>query len=86
MSGCCFPDHNRPRVTGDTERGRRKKMGLKPLVVTVLLTVAVAYYIYLPLPDAIQQPWKLMVLDAGFRSAMHLVRDGGVFCFVAPLR
>ncbi|XP_072221564.1 neutral cholesterol ester hydrolase 1a [Leuresthes tenuis] len=47
-------------------------MGLKPLVVTVLLTAAVAYYIYLPLPDAIQQPWKLMVLDAGFRSAMHL--------------
>ncbi|XP_041828087.1 neutral cholesterol ester hydrolase 1-like [Melanotaenia boesemani] len=47
-------------------------MGLKPLVVTVLLTLAVAYYIYMPLPDAIEEPWKLMVVDAGFRSVMQL--------------
>ncbi|KAM9707559.1 neutral cholesterol ester hydrolase 1a [Menidia menidia] len=47
-------------------------MGLKPLVVTVLLAVAVAYYIYRPLPEAIREPWKLMMLDAVFRSAMHL--------------
>ncbi|XP_023276701.1 neutral cholesterol ester hydrolase 1-like [Seriola lalandi dorsalis] len=47
-------------------------MRLKPVVLTVLLTVAVAYYVYIPLPDAIQEPWKLMMLDAGFRAAMHL--------------
>uniref|UniRef100_A0A3P8SYV0 Neutral cholesterol ester hydrolase 1 n=1 Tax=Amphiprion percula TaxID=161767 RepID=A0A3P8SYV0_AMPPE len=47
-------------------------MRLLPLVVTVVFTVAVAYYIYIPLPDAIQEQWKLMLLDAGFRTAMHL--------------
>ncbi|XP_024134008.1 neutral cholesterol ester hydrolase 1a [Oryzias melastigma] len=47
-------------------------MGRKVLVVTVLLTVAVAYYVYKPLPDAIEKPWKLMMLDAIFRSMMHL--------------
>lgn len=54
----------------------RDKMRLLPVVVTLSLTVAVAYYVYIPLPDAIQEPWKLMLLDAGFRAAMHLVRDG----------
>eukprot|EP00064_Thunnus_orientalis_P009959 superscaffoldBa00001302_g9985 len=47
-------------------------MRLLPVVVTVSLTVAVAYYVYIPLPDAIQEPWKLMLLDGGFRAAMHL--------------
>uniref|UniRef100_A0A1A7XU20 Neutral cholesterol ester hydrolase 1 n=1 Tax=Iconisemion striatum TaxID=60296 RepID=A0A1A7XU20_9TELE len=47
-------------------------MGLKGLVVSVLLAVSVAYYVYTPLPDAIQEPWKLMMVDAGFRTAMHL--------------
>lgn len=42
------------------------------VIVTLLLTVAVAYYIYTPLPDAIQEPWKLMLLDAGFRTVMHM--------------
>uniref|UniRef100_A0A3Q3H129 Neutral cholesterol ester hydrolase 1a n=1 Tax=Labrus bergylta TaxID=56723 RepID=A0A3Q3H129_9LABR len=58
---------------------------LLPVVVTVLLTVSVAYYVYIPLPDSIQEQWKLMMLDAGFRTTMHLVRnilgsepDGGV--------
>uniref|UniRef100_A0A4W6DNI3 Neutral cholesterol ester hydrolase 1a n=1 Tax=Lates calcarifer TaxID=8187 RepID=A0A4W6DNI3_LATCA len=50
-------------------------MRLKPVVFTVLLTVAFAYYVYIPLPDAIQEPWKLMLLDAGFRATMHLVRE-----------
>ncbi|XP_074517548.1 neutral cholesterol ester hydrolase 1-like [Sebastes fasciatus] len=47
-------------------------MRLLPAAVTVSLTVAVAYFIYIPLPDAIQEPWKLMMLDAGFRTTMHL--------------
>ncbi|XP_070776912.1 neutral cholesterol ester hydrolase 1a [Enoplosus armatus] len=47
-------------------------MRLLPVVVTVLLSVAVAYYLYIPLPDGIQEPWKLMMLDAGFRTTMHL--------------
>ncbi|KAI1891299.1 hypothetical protein AGOR_G00142350, partial [Albula goreensis] len=40
--------------------------------ITCLLTVAVAYYIYIPLPSTISEPWKLMLLDATFRSAMRL--------------
>ncbi|KAM7376144.1 hypothetical protein PAMP_005889 [Pampus punctatissimus] len=47
-------------------------MRLLPVVVTVSLTVAVAYYIYIPLPDDIQEPWKLMLMDAGFRTVVHL--------------
>ncbi|XP_034418581.1 neutral cholesterol ester hydrolase 1-like [Cyclopterus lumpus] len=47
-------------------------MRLLPVAATLSLAVAVAYYVYIPLPDAIQQPWKLMLLDAGFRATMHL--------------
>lgn len=44
-----------------------------PVFVTVLLTAALAYYIYIPLPDAIQEPWRLMMLDAALRTTMSLV-------------
>lgn len=44
-----------------------------PVFVTVLLTAALAYYIYIPLPDAIQERWRLMMLDTALRSTMHLV-------------
>lgn len=50
-------------------------MRLLSLIVTVSLTLAVAYYIYTPLPDAIQQPWKMMMLDAYFRTVIHVVRE-----------
>ncbi|XP_004540221.3 neutral cholesterol ester hydrolase 1a [Maylandia zebra] len=47
-------------------------MRLLSLLLTVSLTLALAYYIYIPLPDAIQQPWKLMILDAYLRTAFHV--------------
>lgn len=47
-------------------------MRLLPAAATLSLTVLVAYYVYTPLPDAIQQPWKLLMLDAGFRAMMQL--------------
>uniref|UniRef100_A0A667YMP3 Neutral cholesterol ester hydrolase 1 n=1 Tax=Myripristis murdjan TaxID=586833 RepID=A0A667YMP3_9TELE len=37
----------------------------------VLLSAA-AYYVYLPLPSAVSEPWKLMLLDALFRGFMHV--------------
>ncbi|XP_048019478.1 neutral cholesterol ester hydrolase 1a isoform X3 [Megalobrama amblycephala] len=40
--------------------------------ITLLLAVAVAYYIYIPLPRAISEPWKLMVLDATFRGVVSM--------------
>lgn len=47
-------------------------MRVLPLAVTVLLTLALAYYVYIPLPESIQEPWRLMMLDAAFRTTMHL--------------
>eukprot|EP00064_Thunnus_orientalis_P021853 superscaffoldBa00006911_g22021 len=35
------------------------------------LLSAAAYYVYLPLPSGVSEPWKLMLLDALFRSFMH---------------
>ncbi|XP_053198251.1 neutral cholesterol ester hydrolase 1-like [Scomber japonicus] len=40
------------------------------LAGAVLLSAA-AYYVYLPLPSGVCEPWKLMLLDALFRSFMH---------------
>ncbi|XP_051266733.1 neutral cholesterol ester hydrolase 1 [Dicentrarchus labrax] len=40
-----------------------------PLAGAVLLSAA-AYYVYLPLPSGVSEPWKLMLLDALFRSFM----------------
>ncbi|XP_046879666.1 neutral cholesterol ester hydrolase 1-like [Hypomesus transpacificus] len=41
-------------------------------ISTVVLSVAAAYYIYLPLPRAVGDPWKLMLLDALFRGFIHV--------------
>ncbi|XP_074549263.1 neutral cholesterol ester hydrolase 1-like [Halichoeres trimaculatus] len=35
-----------------------------------VLLAAAAYYVYLPLPKGVCEPWKLMLLDALFRSFM----------------
>ncbi|KAG7524114.1 neutral cholesterol ester hydrolase 1-like [Solea senegalensis] len=40
------------------------------LAGAVLLSVA-AYYVYLPLPSGVCEPWKLMLLDAVFRTFMQ---------------
>ncbi|XP_047468036.1 neutral cholesterol ester hydrolase 1-like [Mugil cephalus] len=40
------------------------------LAGAVLLSAA-AYYVYLPLPSGVCEPWKLMLLDALFRSFMQ---------------
>ncbi|XP_051543286.1 neutral cholesterol ester hydrolase 1-like [Myxocyprinus asiaticus] len=42
------------------------------LVGAILLSIAAAYYIYLPLPSTISEPWKLMLMDAMIRPIMHL--------------
>uniref|UniRef100_A0A671YBP4 Neutral cholesterol ester hydrolase 1 n=1 Tax=Sparus aurata TaxID=8175 RepID=A0A671YBP4_SPAAU len=42
------------------------------LAGAVLLSAA-AYYVYLPLPSGVSEPWKLMLLDALFRSFLQLV-------------
>uniref|UniRef100_A0A672GCH2 Neutral cholesterol ester hydrolase 1 n=1 Tax=Salarias fasciatus TaxID=181472 RepID=A0A672GCH2_SALFA len=42
----------------------------------VVLLAAAAYYIYLPLPSGVCEPWKLMLLDAVFRPTLLAVRLG----------
>ncbi|XDV47653.1 hypothetical protein PO909_017228 [Leuciscus waleckii] len=42
------------------------------LIVAILLSIAAAYYIYLPLPSTISEPWKLMFMDAILRGVMHV--------------
>ncbi|XP_071999087.1 arylacetamide deacetylase-like [Engystomops pustulosus] len=45
----------------------------------VLLSALVAYYIYKPLPDNIEEKWKTMMLDATFRSLGHLATLAEMF-------
>ncbi|XP_069831546.1 arylacetamide deacetylase [Dendropsophus ebraccatus] len=45
----------------------------------VLLSVLVAYYIYQPLPDNVEEKWKVMLMDATFRSLGHLSTLAEVF-------
>ncbi|XP_064418267.1 arylacetamide deacetylase isoform X3 [Latimeria chalumnae] len=42
------------------------------LFYLMTLTVLLAYYIYTPIPEQIEQRWKLMVTDAFFRSLGRL--------------
>uniref|UniRef100_A0A8C2F090 Neutral cholesterol ester hydrolase 1 n=1 Tax=Cyprinus carpio TaxID=7962 RepID=A0A8C2F090_CYPCA len=44
---------------------------MRPILIgTVLLSIAAAYYIYLPLPSTISEPWKLMFSDALIQSPL----------------
>lgn len=46
-------------------------------VAGAVLLSAAAYYVYLPLPSGVSEPWKLMLLDALFRSFLQAVRAEG---------
>lgn len=43
-------------------------------VLLTALAALSAYYIYLPLPGTVSDPWKLMLLDATFRAVQQTVR------------
>ncbi|XP_060753921.1 neutral cholesterol ester hydrolase 1a isoform X2 [Neoarius graeffei] len=40
--------------------------------VTLILTLALSYYIYIPLPATVSEPWKLMLVGVAYRTATHL--------------
>uniref|UniRef100_H3CTG6 Neutral cholesterol ester hydrolase 1 n=1 Tax=Tetraodon nigroviridis TaxID=99883 RepID=H3CTG6_TETNG len=44
---------------------------MRLLLAGAVLLSAAAYYVYLPLPSGVSEPWKLMLLDALFRSVMQ---------------
>ncbi|NXL33502.1 AAAD deacetylase, partial [Glaucidium brasilianum] len=46
-------------------------MGAK-LLWLVLTSVLLAYYIYTPIPEDIEEPWKVMLASAAFRTLGHL--------------
>ncbi|XP_003416197.1 arylacetamide deacetylase [Loxodonta africana] len=46
-------------------------MGRKSLYL-LIVGVLVAYYVYTPLPDNFEEPWKVMWLDTQIRTAAHL--------------
>ncbi|XP_056594232.1 neutral cholesterol ester hydrolase 1 isoform X2 [Triplophysa dalaica] len=42
------------------------------LIGSLSLSIAAAYYVYLPLPSTISEPWKLMFMDAILRGITNL--------------
>ncbi|XP_038672615.1 arylacetamide deacetylase [Scyliorhinus canicula] len=42
------------------------------LVVLAVLSALLGYYVYTPIPEAVEERWKLMLVDAAFRSLEHL--------------
>ncbi|XP_057178491.1 neutral cholesterol ester hydrolase 1-like [Triplophysa rosa] len=62
---------------------------MRPILFgTILLSIAVAYYVYIPLPSNVSEPWALLFTDAVIRSLMDvsfLAHDLGLshpFAFV----
>ncbi|NXP02681.1 AAAD deacetylase, partial [Thinocorus orbignyianus] len=47
------------------------EMGAK-LVCLFLVSALIAYYIYTPIPEDIEEPWKVMLITASFRALGHL--------------
>uniref|UniRef100_A0A8C6UXV3 Uncharacterized protein n=1 Tax=Neogobius melanostomus TaxID=47308 RepID=A0A8C6UXV3_9GOBI len=45
------------------------------LVALTLLSTVSSTYVYLSLPDGIQEPWKLMLLDATYRTVSYFVME-----------
>jgi len=50
-------------------------MGAK-LLWLFLASALVAYYIYSPMPEDFDEPWKVMLISASFRTTGHLVSLG----------
>ncbi|XP_067394368.1 arylacetamide deacetylase-like [Emydura macquarii macquarii] len=46
-------------------------MGTKSLCL-LIASVLVAYYVYTPIPENIEERWKLMLINAGFRTVGHV--------------
>lgn len=72
----------RPRHPADEPT--RGRMRSSCVVLTALVALA-AYYIYIPLPSSVSDPWKLMLLDATFRGAQQAVRRSPALVFLSLL-
>jgi len=48
-------------------------MRSKGVFVLLLLGALTAYYVYSPIPNNIEERWKLMLTDSFFKTLSHLV-------------
>lgn len=48
-------------------------------VLVILVALFVSYYLDTPVPEEIQEKWKVKVIDASMRTYKHLVR---VTCYI----
>lgn len=55
-------------------RDPRWKMRLGSIILFVAFCSFTAYYVYEPIPEEIEERWKLMLTNSFFRSLSHLVR------------
>ena len=49
-------------------------MRSKGVILFLVLGAFTAYYVYSPIPDDIEERWKLMLTDCFFRSLSNLVK------------
>ncbi|GCC22758.1 neutral cholesterol ester hydrolase 1-like isoform X1 [Chiloscyllium punctatum] len=51
------------------------------VLLMVIVTGLIGYYVYVPIPNTVSEPWKLMLLDATFRGVQdmcHLAQQVGL--------
>lgn len=50
-------------------------MGRKSLYL-LSVGILLAYYVYTPLPENFEEPWRMMLFNTYLKSAVHLVSLG----------
>nr|XP_028587415.1 neutral cholesterol ester hydrolase 1 [Podarcis muralis] len=80
LNGRCeqtLPQKSHPFAKGAGEARLRARASPPPVtmksaaVLLAGLLALTAYYVYLPLPSTVSEPWRLMLLDASFRVAQQ---------------
>nr|XP_006134690.1 neutral cholesterol ester hydrolase 1 isoform X1 [Pelodiscus sinensis] len=59
-------------VCARTQQRRQRSSMKSAFVLVTALAALTAYYVYLPLPSTVSDPWKLMLLDATFRATQQM--------------
>lgn len=50
-------------------------MRLRNIILFVAFCSFTAYYVYEPLPEEIEEKWKLMLTNCFFKTLSHMVRN-----------
>ncbi|XP_043926474.1 arylacetamide deacetylase-like [Protopterus annectens] len=54
-------------------------MKAKTILIVLIVTGLTAYYIYTPVPDPVQQKWKVMLVNAFYRSVQNVAESAEMF-------